>query len=95
MLAEVISIGDELTSGQSSDTNAQWLSRRLGALGIRVVYHTTVGDELEAAVAVFRTAIARADVVIATGGLGPTADDLSREALLLRSSGTRLFSTGC
>lgn len=81
MIAEVIAIGDELTSGQRLDTNSQWLSQRLGDLGIRVLYHSTVGDDLPANVAVFQTAHARADVVIATGGLGPTADDLTRQAL--------------
>jgi nicotinamide-nucleotide amidase len=81
MLAEVISIGDELTSGQRLDTNSQWLSERLGELGIRVMYHTTVADDLEANVRVFRAAIERADIVVATGGLGPTADDLTREVL--------------
>lgn len=81
MRAEVISIGDEMTSGQRLDTNSQWLSRQLGDLGIRVLYHTTVGDDLDANVEVFRRAAERADVVIATGGLGPTADDLTREAL--------------
>jgi len=79
--AEVISIGDELTSGQRLDTNSQWLSLRLGELGIRVLYHTTVADDLEANCRVFQQAIDRADVVVATGGLGPTADDLTREAL--------------
>lgn len=81
MIAEVISIGDELTSGQRLDTNSQWLSQRLGEIGIPVLYHTTVADDLEANVRVFRQAVERADVVIATGGLGPTADDLTREAL--------------
>lgn len=81
MRAEVISIGDELTSGQRLDTNSQWLSQRLGELGIRVMYHTTVADDLAANVDVMRAALARADIVIATGGLGPTADDLTREAL--------------
>ncbi len=81
MIAEVISIGDELTSGQRLDTNSQWLSERLGELGVRVMYHTTVSDDLAANVAVFRAAIERADVVLATGGLGPTADDLTRDAL--------------
>jgi nicotinamide-nucleotide amidase len=81
MLAEILSIGDEITSGQTLDTNSQWLSRRLEELGIRTLYHTTVGDELEPNLAVFRQAIERADLVIATGGLGPTADDLTREAL--------------
>ncbi|HEV3417043.1 MAG TPA: CinA family nicotinamide mononucleotide deamidase-related protein [Pirellulales bacterium] len=81
MLAEVISIGDELTSGQRLDTNSQWLSERLGELGVRVVYHTTVADDLEANVHVFRAAIERADIVVASGGLGPTADDLTRDAI--------------
>lgn len=81
MNAEVISIGDELTSGQRLDTNSQWLSERLGELGVRVLYHTTVADDLAANVRVFREAIQRADVVVATGGLGPTADDLTRDAL--------------
>src|SRR5687768_7524849 len=81
MISEVISIGDELTSGQRLDTNSQWLSQRLGELGIRVMYHTTVGDDLSANVLVFRQAFERADIVVATGGLGPTADDLTREAL--------------
>src|SRR5947209_4576612 len=81
MLCEVISIGDELTSGQRLDTNSQRLSIRLGELGVRVVYHTTVADDLEANVNVFRAAIKRADVVVATGGLGPTADDLTRETI--------------
>lgn len=81
MIAEVISIGDELTSGQRLDTNSQWLSERLGELGVRVLYHTTVADDLAANVSVFRTAIQRADVIVASGGLGPTADDLTREVL--------------
>ena len=81
MPAEIIAIGDELTSGQRLDTNTQWLSERLNELGIPVAFHTTVGDDLENNIAVFRTAIERADIVVATGGLGPTADDLTREAI--------------
>jgi nicotinamide-nucleotide amidase len=81
MLAEVISIGDELTSGQRLDTNSQWLSERLAELGARVAYHTTVADDLDANVRVFRAAIERADIVVASGGLGPTADDLTRDAI--------------
>jgi nicotinamide-nucleotide amidase len=70
-----------MTSGQRLDTNSQWLSQRLGELGIRVRYHTTVGDELEPNVRVFQQALDRSEVVISTGGLGPTADDLTRDAL--------------
>ncbi|MEN6449283.1 MAG: CinA family nicotinamide mononucleotide deamidase-related protein [Thermoguttaceae bacterium] len=81
MNAEIIAIGDEITSGQTLDTNSQWLSQRLSELGVRTLYHTTVGDELSPCVEVFRQAIARANLVVATGGLGPTADDLTRQAL--------------
>ena len=81
MRAEVIAIGDELTTGQRLDTNSQWLSERLIELGIDVAFHTTVGDNLADNVAAFRAAIDRVDVVVATGGLGPTADDLTREAM--------------
>ena len=81
MIAEVISIGDELTSGQRLDTNSQWLSQQLGDLGVQVRYHTTVADDMDANVRVFQSAIERADIVVASGGLGPTADDLTRDAL--------------
>jgi len=89
MNAEILAIGDEITSGQRLDTNSPWLSRRLAELGIRTLYHTTVGDELDAGVDVFRQAIGRADIVIATGGLGPTADDLTRD-MLAGATGTEL-----
>ncbi|MGC4006926.1 MAG: CinA family nicotinamide mononucleotide deamidase-related protein [Pirellulales bacterium] len=81
MIAEVISIGDELTSGQRLDTNSQWLSTQLADLGVRTAYHTTVTDDLDANIAVFRAAIRRVNIVVVTGGLGPTADDLTRQAL--------------
>lgn len=81
MIAEVISIGDELTSGQRLDTNSQWISQQLGDLGIRVMYHTTVGDSEDANIRVFRAAFERANIVICTGGLGPTADDLTRQVI--------------
>lgn len=79
--AEIIAIGDELTSGQRIDTNSQWISQQLGDLGIRTLFHTTVADDLHSNIAVFQNAARRADVVIATGGLGPTADDLTRQAM--------------
>src|SRR5947208_7207312 len=81
MRAEIIAIGDELTSGQRLDTNSQWLAERLLEIGVQVAFHTTVGDRLADNVLVFRQACERADVVVATGGLGPTADDLTRQAL--------------
>src|SRR5687767_4150978 len=81
MRAEVIAVGDELITGQRLDTNSQWLSERLTELGIEVAFHTTIGDKLTDNVAAFAAAIVRADIVVITGGLGPTADDLTREAL--------------
>ena len=81
MRAEVIAIGDELTTGQRLDTNSQWLSAELGLLGIPVHFHTTVCDTVEDGVEAFRIAVDRADVVVATGGLGPTADDLTRDVI--------------
>src|SRR5258706_11857055 len=81
MKAEIVSIGSELTSGQNLDTNCQWLSRKLAEMGVPVGFHTTVADDLADNIECFRIAIERADLVIATGGLGPTQDDLTREAL--------------
>src|SRR5689334_11504213 len=89
MKTEIISIGSELTSGQSLDTNSQWLSRRLAEIGIPVGWHTTVADDLDDNVAAFRIAASRAGLVLATGGLGPTQDDLTREALA-RAAGVEL-----
>jgi len=81
MKAEVLSIGSEITSGQNLDTNSQWLSLRLAELGIPVGWHTTVADDFADNVEAFCIASQRARLVIATGGLGPTQDDLTREVL--------------
>lgn len=89
MKAEIISIGSELTSGQNLDTNAQWLSRRLAEIGIAVGWHTTVADDLDDNVAAFRIAAGRAQLILVTGGLGPTQDDLTREACA-RAAGVEL-----
>ncbi|HTU23263.1 MAG TPA: competence/damage-inducible protein A [Gemmataceae bacterium] len=89
MRCEVLSIGSELTSGQNLDTNSQWLSRRLAEMGIAVGWHTTIADDLDANIEAFRIAGRRAELVLATGGLGPTQDDLTREALA-RAAGVEL-----
>ena len=81
MHAELIAVGDEILSGQTLDTNTQWLARRLAEVGLRTRFHTVVGDDLADCVVAFQRAIERADVVVSTGGLGPTADDLTRQAL--------------
>jgi len=81
MKAEILSIGSELTSGQNLDTNSQWLSRQLAEIGIPVGFHTTVADDLADNIESIRIASERADLVLITGGLGPTQDDLTRETL--------------
>jgi nicotinamide-nucleotide amidase len=89
MKTEILSIGSELTSGQNLDTNSQWLSQRLAEIGIPVGWHTTIADDLEDNFEAFRIAVRRANLVIATGGLGPTQDDLTRD-VLARVAGVEL-----
>lgn len=79
--AELLTIGDELLYGQIVDTNAQWMGAALSDAGIRVIRKTTVGDIEEEILLAFREAEARADVVLITGGLGPTSDDLTKPCL--------------
>lgn len=93
MHAEIISIGSEITSGQNLDTNSQWLSRQLAELGISVAFHTTVADELNSNIEAFRIATSRCGIVLATGGLGPTQDDLTRE-ILAKVAGVELILDG-
>lgn len=78
--SEVIAIGTELLLGEIANTNAQWLSQQLAAHGIDTYYHTVVGDNLERVEDTFRLAQSRSDVIIVSGGLGPTEDDMTREA---------------
>jgi nicotinamide-nucleotide amidase len=78
---EVLAVGTELLLGQIADTNSQWLGEHLAASGIDSHYHQHVGDNLERIVAAMRTALARSDALIVCGGLGPTQDDITREAL--------------
>ncbi|MCH8243130.1 MAG: competence/damage-inducible protein A [Planctomycetes bacterium] len=81
MKAALVSIGQELVSGQCVDTNAAWLSERLTTCGIRVVRHVTVGDDRNDIRSAIEGCMASCDLVLATGGLGPTADDITRYAL--------------
>ncbi|SER08232.1 nicotinamide-nucleotide amidase [Gracilibacillus ureilyticus] len=78
--AEIISVGTELLLGQISNTNAAWMSEKLADSGIPVYYHSVVGDNLARLTSVFTLAHSRSDIVFVTGGLGPTEDDLTREA---------------
>jgi nicotinamide-nucleotide amidase len=79
--AFIIAIGQELTTGQSVDTNSAWLSGELAGMGLATAGHITVPDEPPAIVEAYRIAARQADIVISTGGLGPTGDDLTRQAL--------------
>ena len=81
MKAEVISIGTELLLGEIQDTNASYIASRLPALGIDLYYVHVVGDNIERLTEVYQRASARADLVISTGGLGPTEDDVTRDAI--------------
>src|SRR5690625_4377073 len=84
--AEIIAVGTELLLGQIANTNAQWLSQQLSLYGINVYSHAVVGDNLKRVEETFSQAHHRSDIIIVTGGLGPTEDDMTREAFQLVSN---------
>jgi len=79
--AEILSVGTELLMGQIANTNAQFISQHLPEVGLGVYYHSVVGDNPERLTQCLRYALSRCDVVITTGGLGPTQDDLTKEVI--------------
>jgi nicotinamide-nucleotide amidase len=79
--AEVVGVGTELLLGQIANTNAQWISQTLAEVGVDVLHHQVVGDNLDRIAAALWLALDRADVVLLTGGLGPTGDDITRDAI--------------
>ena len=79
--AELLTIGDEILYGQIVDTNSQWMSVELGNAGVKVVRKTSVGDEENEILVAFAEAEKRADIILITGGLGPTSDDLTKPCL--------------
>jgi len=81
ILAELLTIGDEILYGQIVDTNSQWMSVELDKVGIKVVHKTTVGDIESEILTAFAEAEQRADIILITGGLGPTSDDLTKPLL--------------
>jgi nicotinamide-nucleotide amidase len=89
LTCEIITIGSELLIGQIEDTNTTYIAREMGLLGITVQFRTAVGDRLEEIVRVIKSAVERNDFIITTGGLGPTLDDLTREAVA-HSAGVKL-----
>ncbi len=81
MQAEIVTIGTELLLGEIVDTNSAWIAQRLTTIGLNLFYTTTVGDNLGRITDVLKRALARCEVVITTGGLGPTLDDMTREGV--------------
>ncbi len=81
MRIEIVAVGTELLLGQIADTNSKWLGEHLAAIGVASHFHQAVGDNHERIVLAFRTALARSDGVIVCGGLGPTHDDITRDAI--------------
>lgn len=77
----ILAVGDELTTGQSLDTNSAWISQQLGLCGIETASHTTVSDDQSVIANTIAQLSESADIVIVTGGLGPTPDDLTRQGL--------------
>ncbi len=81
MKAEILSIGTELLMGELTDTNATFISSRLPPLGIELQWVTQVGDDLDMLAEAFKRGLSRSDIIVTSGGLGPTQDDLTREAI--------------
>ena len=81
MRIEIVAVGTELLLGQIADTNSAWLGEHLAAAGVSSHFHQAVGDNHDRMVLAFRTALARSDGIIVCGGLGPTQDDITREAI--------------
>ena len=89
MTAEIICIGTELLMGNTVNTNATFISRQLADLGIFVYYHTVVGDNPGRLKEAVKLALSRADIILTSGGLGPTEDDLTKETVC-EAMGTKL-----
>ena len=81
LIAEIVSVGTELLMGQICNTDAQYIAQRLAPLGFTVYYHTTVGDNVARLTEAVHQALSRSDIVLFTGGLGPTDDDLTKETV--------------
>src|SRR5689334_4909849 len=81
MTSIILSIGDELVLGQTVDTNSAWLSQQLASVGCDILAHMTVPDDQKAIERAIRDAAGRCDVLLISGGIGPTEDDLTRQAL--------------
>ena len=94
MIAEILSVGTELLMGQISNTDAQYITKRLNDVGVNVYYHTVVGDNPQRLKQSVSLALSRSDVLITTGGLGPTKDDLTKETIA-QALGLKLVLDEC
>jgi nicotinamide-nucleotide amidase len=90
MNAEIVTIGTELLLGQIVDTNAAWMAQRLASLGVNLFYKTVVGDNPDRMLEIISGAMQRSDLVITSGGIGPTQDDLTRE-IVAKATGRELM----
>ena len=81
VFAEVITIGDELLYGQTVDTNTQWMGQELNRIGVKIIRKTSIGDRKEDIISALNEAHTRADIILITGGLGPTKDDITKKTL--------------
>jgi nicotinamide-nucleotide amidase len=79
--AEIVTIGDEILYGHITDTNSRWLANALSLLGITVVRTTSIGDTKEEIISILDETLKRSDIVLLTGGLGPTKDDVTKNTL--------------
>lgn len=93
MIAEIIATGDEIRTGALVDSNSAYIATQLEPLGVKVERHTTVGDDLDQLVALFKEVGHRADLVVVTGGLGPTSDDRSAEAAAMAAGEKLVFDS--
>ena len=81
MKAEIITIGDEILIGQIIDTNSQWIGKELNKIGVSVYQITSIQDDKQHILNAFKEAQERVDIVIITGGLGPTKDDITKKTI--------------
>jgi nicotinamide-nucleotide amidase len=81
MLAEIITIGDEILIGQTVDTNSAWLGKHLNAYGVEVIQISSINDKKDSIIEALKSAESRADIILITGGLGPTKDDITKKVL--------------
>lgn len=95
MNAEIITSGTELLLGETVDTNSTYIARALRDIGVNLYFKTSVGDNVERMALALRQALARADVVITTGGLGPTVDDVTRESVALATGRELALNADC